>query len=227
MFASESCSKIVCFFEAALPVIGPVGSCAAGHRAGRCTCLDAFDRRLLMLGDVRSLRRTRTRSCLAGAVMIVPLLTVFRQIFAICLLSLFVTGTALADSPIAAVNTEHGLAIKGYDPVSYYTTGKPTPGLTQFWTTYKGATYRFVSAENRDRFIAAPEKFVPQYGGYCAYSISLNKIADSVPDPWATVTANLYLNNGFLAPTLWSVDKPRNIVKGDRNWPLVPKPGNP
>ena len=61
--------------------------------------------------------------------MIVPSLTVFRQIFAICLLSLFVTGTALADPPIAAVNTEHGLAIKGYDPVSYFTTGKPTPGL--------------------------------------------------------------------------------------------------
>ena len=54
-------------------------------------------------------------------------LTAFRQIFAICLLSLFVTGTALADSPIAAVNTERGLAIKGYDPVSYFTTGKPTP----------------------------------------------------------------------------------------------------
>jgi hypothetical protein len=62
-------------------------------------------------------------------------LTPFRQIFAICLLSTFVTGTTLADSPIAAVNTEHGLAIKGYDPVSYFTTGKPTPGLAQFSTT--------------------------------------------------------------------------------------------
>src|SRR5580693_7040135 len=109
-------------------------------------------------------------------------LTPFRQIFAICLLSLFVTGTALADPPIAAVNTEHGLAIKGYDPVSYFTTRKPTPGLAQYSTTYKGATYRFVSAENRDRFIASPEKFVPQYGGYCAYAISLNKIADIDPD---------------------------------------------
>jgi len=70
--------------------------------------------------------------------MIVSSLTRFRRISAICLLSLFVTGTALADSPIAAVNTEHGLAIKGYDPVSYFTTGKPTPGLAQFSTTYKG-----------------------------------------------------------------------------------------
>src|ERR1700756_2442009 len=159
--------------------------------------------------------------------MIVPLLTVFRQIFAICLLSLFVAGAALADSPIAAVNTEHGLAIKGYDPVSYFTSGKPTPGLAQFSTTYKGATYRFVSTENRDRFIAAPEKFVPQYGGYCAYAISLNKIADIDPDEWAIVNDKLYLNNNFFSQTLWSLDKSGNIAQGDRNWPLVPKLANP
>jgi YHS domain-containing protein len=99
--------------------------------------------------------------------------------------------------------------------------------LTQFSTTYKGATYRFISAENRDRFIAAPEKFLPQYGGYCAYAISLNKIADIDPDQWTIVNNKLYLNNGFLAQSLWSLDKSGNIVRGDRNWPLVPKLGNP
>jgi len=153
-------------------------------------------------------------------------LTWFRQIFAICLLSLFVTGAALADSPIAAVNTEHGLAIKGYDPVTYFATGRPTSGSAQFSTTYKGATYRFASAENRDRFIAAPENFVPQYGGYCAYAMSLNKIADIDPDQWAIVNNKLYLNNGFLAQSLWSFDKSGNIEKGDRNWPSIPKLGN-
>jgi YHS domain-containing protein len=99
--------------------------------------------------------------------------------------------------------------------------------LAQFSTTYKGATYRFASAENRDRFIAAPEKFVPQYGGYCAYAISLNKIADIEPDEWTIVNDKLYLNNGFLAQSLWSLDKSGNIVRGDHNWPLVPKQGNP
>jgi YHS domain-containing protein len=159
--------------------------------------------------------------------MVVSSLTLFRQTFAICLLSLFVTVAASADSPIAAVNTEHGVAVKGYDPVSYFTTGKPTPGLAQFSNTYKGATYRFSSAENRDRFIATPEKFVPQYGGYCAYAISLNKIADIDPDEWAIVNDKLYLNNGFFAQSLWSLDKSGNIVRGDHNWPLVPKLGNP
>jgi hypothetical protein len=64
-----------------------------------------------------------------------------------CLLSLLLAGVSSADPPIPAVNTENGWAIKGYDPVSYFTTGKPTPGLAQVTTTYKGAIYRFASAE--------------------------------------------------------------------------------
>jgi hypothetical protein len=68
---------------------------------------------------------------------------------------------------------------------------------------------------------------VPQYGGYCAYAIALNKIADIEPEEWEIVNDKLYLNNGFLAQTLWSLDKSDNIAKGDQNWPLVPKLGNP
>jgi YHS domain-containing protein len=155
--------------------------------------------------------------------MIASSLSPFRQIFAICLLSLFVASAAYAASPIAAVNTEHDLAIKGFDPVSYFTDGKPMRGSAQFSISNKGVVYRFVSAEHRDRFIAEPEKFVPQYGGYCAYAISLNRIADIDPDEWAIIDNKLYLNNGFFAQTLWSFDKHGNILLGDRYWPLVPK----
>lgn len=150
-----------------------------------------------------------------------------RNVLAVCLLSLLVAAAALAGSPIPPVNTERGLAVKGYDPVSYFITGKPTPGLAQFAATYKGATYRFASAENRDRFVAAPEKFLPQYGGYCAYAIALNQIADIDPDEWAIVDNKLYLNNNFISQTLWSFDKSGNIARGNHNWPLVPKLGNP
>jgi YHS domain-containing protein len=97
-----------------------------------------------------------------------------RRVLAICLLSLFVATAASARSPIAAVNTEDGLAIKGYDAVSYFDVGKPMPGSTQFSTTYKGVVYRFISADHRNRFIAQPEKFLPQYGGYCAFAIAQN-----------------------------------------------------
>jgi hypothetical protein len=68
---------------------------------------------------------------------------------------------------------------------------------------------------------------VPQYGGYCALAISLNKIADIEPDQWAIVNDKLYLNNGFIAQSLWSLDKSGNIVRGDQNWPLIPKRWNP
>ena len=151
----------------------------------------------------------------------------FRHVLAVSLLWLFVTGWALAGSPIAPVNSEHGLAIKGYDPVSYFTTGKPTQGLARFSTSYKGITYLFASAENRNLFVEMPEKFLPQYGGYCAFAIALNQIADIEPDQWAIVNNKLYLNNGFLAQTLWSLDKAGNIARGDQNWPLVPKLGSP
>ena len=114
----------------------------------------------------------------------------FRHLLAVSLLWLFVIGWALAGSPIAPVNSEHGLAIKGYDPVSYFTTGKPTQGLTRFSTSYKGITYLFASAENRNLFVEMPEKFLPQYGGYCAFAIALNQIADIEPDQWRSSTTS-------------------------------------
>ena len=157
-----------------------------------------------------------------GAVMSASLKW-FRHITAAGLLSLFVASAASAVAPIAAVNTDHGLAIKGYDPVTYFTVGKPTRGVAAFSTTYRGVAYRFASAENRDRFIATPSKFAPQYGGYCAYAISLNRIADIDPDEWAIVDGKPYLNNNFFSQALWSLDKSGNIAQGDHYWPLVPK----
>ena len=92
---------------------------------------------------------------------------------------------------------------------------------------WNAKTFYFCSLKCHDRFVATPEKFLPQYGGYCALAISLNKIADIEPDQWAIVNDKLYLNNGFIAQSLWSLDKSGNIVRGDQNWPLIPKRGNP
>jgi YHS domain-containing protein len=161
-----------------------------------------------------------------GAIMKM-FLGALRAVFAAVLISFAAAGAAYANSPIAAVNTENGLAIKGYDPVAYFDLGKPVEGSAEFAATYKGVVYRFASGEHRDRFNAAPEKYLPQYGGYCAYAISLNRIADIDPEEWAIVGGKLYLNNGFIAQTLWSLDKAGNIADGDHNWPLVPKHENP
>jgi YHS domain-containing protein len=135
-------------------------------------------------------------------------------------------GSAVAGSspsPVAAVNTADGFALKGYDPVAYFTDEHPTKGEDQYSFQWKGVTYRFASAENLQRFKADPEKYLPQYGGYCAYAMSLDRIADIDPFRWAIVNGKLYLNNGFIAQHLWSVNKSGNIVSANRNWPVYPK----
>jgi YHS domain-containing protein len=134
-------------------------------------------------------------------------------------------GSALAasDSPVPAVNAKEGIGLKGYDPVAYFTNRAPTKGLDQYSFAWKGVTYRFASAENLDRFKADPAKYLPQYGGYCGYAMSVDRIADIDPSRWAVVNGKLYLNNGFVAEKLWSLNKSGNIVSADRNWPLYPK----
>jgi YHS domain-containing protein len=126
-------------------------------------------------------------------------------------------------SPVLAVNTKDGFALKGYDPVAYFTIGQPTKGVDQYTYRWQGVTYRFASADNLQRFKADPEKYVPQYGGYCAYAMSLDRIADIDPYRWAIVGGKLYLNNGYLAQDLWSLNKSGNIASADQNWPLYPK----
>ena len=122
-----------------------------------------------------------------------------------------------------AVNTADDVGLKGYDPVAYFTRGEPTPGVDQHTYRWKGVTYRFASAEDLGLFKANPEKYLPQYGGYCAYAMSLNRIADIDPSEWTIVDGKLYLNNGFFAQSLWSLNKSGNIASGDRNWPEYPK----
>ncbi len=135
-------------------------------------------------------------------------------------------GSAVADSkkfPAPAVNAANGIGVKGYDPVAYFTLGRPVVGLDEYTYQWKGVTYRFASAENLARFKADPEKYLPQYGGYCAYAMSINRIADIDPSRWAIVDGKLYLNNNYLSYHLWSLDKSGNIASADRDWPLYPK----
>jgi YHS domain-containing protein len=147
------------------------------------------------------------------------------RLLAVAGLTLLAAGCvgAAEQTAIPAVNAEGGLAVKGYDPVAYFTGGKPTPGTDLYTTDWKGARYRFASAENRDLFVATPEKYAPQYGGYCAYAISVNRIADIDPDEWAVVDGKLYLNNNAVAQVLWSADRRASITAGDRYWAAVPK----
>lgn len=116
---------------------------------------------------------------------------------------------------------EQGVAIHGYDPVAYFTDGKAIEGKADLTAQHGGATYRFASAEHRDQFAADPAKFLPQYGGYCAYGTALSKKFDGDPNAWKVVDGKLYLNLNPDIQKKWLEDVPGFIVKADAAWPKI------
>ncbi len=130
------------------------------------------------------------------------------------------TSVTLAAEP--PVFTGRGdFAIRGYDAVAYHKRERPVKGSSSFTAQWNGATWRFANAENRDDFIADPEKWAPQYGGYCAWAVSNNATASTDPDAWSLVDGRLYLNYSLSVRQRWGQDIPGNIARGDANWPGV------
>ena len=117
----------------------------------------------------------------------------------------------------------NGLAIDGYDPVAYFTERKPMKGAPEFQAEFQGATFQFASADHRDRFAADPEKFAPQYGGYCAYGTAKGYKAKIDPEAFTVVHGKLYLNYSDAVRARWLSDIPGYIQRADANWPEVQK----
>jgi YHS domain-containing protein len=114
-----------------------------------------------------------------------------------------------------------GLVIRGYDPVAYFTDGRPVPGLPDISAEYGGAKYLFASTANRDAFKADPEKYAPQYGGYCAFGVAIGKKFDVDPASWRIVDDKLYLNLNPSILEKWSADAKGYINKSETNWPQI------
>jgi YHS domain-containing protein len=136
---------------------------------------------------------------------------------------LAVSGPALADKAPIWTSLGSNVAIRGYDPVAYFSLGRPTQGVAAFKATYQGAEFRFANAANRAAFIANPARYAPQYGGYCAWAVSQGYTAGIDPNAWAIVDGKLYLNYNREIQTRWQGDRANFIVAGNRNWPLVLK----
>lgn len=115
----------------------------------------------------------------------------------------------------------NGLAIDGYDPVAYFTAQKPVKGSERFHSEFQGATFQFVSATHRDIFAANPERFVPQYGGYCAYGMAKGYKAIIDPSAFTVAHGKLYLNYSDAVQRRWLSDVPGYIQQADANWPEV------
>ena len=131
-------------------------------------------------------------------------------------------AVASASGPKPPVNQQNGgLALKGYDVVAYAVGGTAVRGNPEFQQSWNGAVWRFSSSENQARFARDPEKYAPQFGGYCAYAVSRGYTADIDPQAWRIVEGKLYLNYSKRVQRLWEQDIPGNIAKGQANWPAV------
>ena len=114
-----------------------------------------------------------------------------------------------------------GAAIRGYDPVAYFTEEKPVRGSRDIEVEWNGAVWRFASIENRSVFLSDPEKYAPKYGGYCAWAVANNYTASTDPDAWTIHEGRLYLNYSLRVRDQWLKDILGDIVRGDANWPAV------
>jgi YHS domain-containing protein len=130
------------------------------------------------------------------------------------------TPAFAADSPEVSVEAD-GLGARGYDVTAYFTHGKPARGNPAHQLSYKGATWRFASADALARFKDDPRAFLPQFGGYCAWAVSQGYIAPGDPEQWKIVDGKLYLNFNARAKELWEADQDAAIVRGRANWPGV------
>lgn len=129
---------------------------------------------------------------------------------------------AAQSAPAPRINVDRAnVAAHGYDVVAYFTESKPVKGQPAFSVVWQGATWRFSSAAHRDLFQKTPEKYAPQFGGFCAWAVSRNYTADIDPAAWTVAGGRLFLNYSLRAQEMWLKDRDGNIAKGDANWPAL------
>lgn len=114
-----------------------------------------------------------------------------------------------------------GVAIDGYDPVAYFTEQKPVKGSPEFRAEFRGSTFQFASAAHRDVFVAEPDTYAPQYGGFCAYGMAKGYKAKIDPAAFSLIRGTLYLNYSEAVRTRWLSDVPGYIQQANANWPAV------
>jgi YHS domain-containing protein len=144
--------------------------------------------------------------------------TLLTVLFAACLIGADAQTDAVRQSQF---NLKKNLAIEGYDPVSYFD-GKPVEGKPEIKTTHKGVVYQFASQTNLNKFKAAPEKFEPAYGGWCAFAMGESGEKVKVdPETYKIIDGKLYLFYNFWGNntlTDWNKEELKLKTTGDQNW---------
>ena len=127
--------------------------------------------------------------------------------------------TVLMVPSLAQAGVSHStVGVQGYDLVSYHTGEKPLPGNGNHVVTHEGVNYLFVNKANKKAFEKNPNKYLPAYGGYCAFGVSVGKKFIADPTVWKVVDGKLYLNLDNKIKAMWIKDVPGNIAKADSKW---------
>ena len=135
-------------------------------------------------------------------------------------LVLTIAASLTAKSPVDAVNKSgDGVAVKGYDVVAYFQQSKPVKGTARFTHEWMGAKWQFANAADRDLFAADPQKYAPQFGGYCSWAVGHGYTADIDPEAWKIIEGKLYLNYNKDVQKKWLEDTDRWIGDANKTWP--------
>jgi len=143
------------------------------------------------------------------------------------LLALITAIPTFAQTKTLVNVNRNGLALRGCDPVAFFTQSRPVKGLAQFESKYNGARYLFVSAEDKTLFDANPAKYEPQFGGFCAYGASQGHTAPIKIEAWQIVNGRLLMQYDLGVKKEFNKDQQGNLQKADKNWPgIVSKEGH-
>jgi YHS domain-containing protein len=135
-------------------------------------------------------------------------------------LTLLFTTTTIFSKSLENVDS-HGVGIQGYDPVAYFADNKPEKGIAQFQSSHEGVIYYFASAEHKATFDSNPTKFVPQFGGFCAYGVSKGSAVEIDPTAFQIVDGRLLLQYSHGVLEKFNKDSAGNLKKADANWPVL------
>ncbi len=146
----------------------------------------------------------------------------FMLAIAIALASLTLAASpAQADQAPVYTSLLSRIAVGGYDPVAYFTDTRAVRGSERFRILHQGYEYRFASAEHLAAFRSDPARYLPQYGGYCAWAVAHGYTAPGNPNNWRIVDGRLYLNYNSEIQQRWQQDIPGHIRDANANWPSV------
>lgn len=136
-------------------------------------------------------------------------------------LSAAVLASAVHAQDMPVYFAPDGMAMGGYDPVSYFESDVPVQGRPEISVMWKGAEWHFASQENRELFESNPRAFAPQFGGYCSYAMAYGVLKSTDPSAWQVVDGRLYLTHSPEIEQMWRQDRGDYIHQAQEYWPDI------